>query len=43
MVPVEDIRKAFVGMPRAQLLRPLPPIEESNSAATSVSFATSRN
>ena len=43
MVPVEDIRKAFVGMPRAQLLRPLPPIEESNSAATSVSFATSGN
>jgi nucleoid-associated protein YgaU len=40
LVPVEDVRKAFVGMPRAQLLRPLPPTQESTTPATTPSFAT---
>jgi nucleoid-associated protein YgaU len=41
LVPVDDVRNAFVGMPRAQLLRPLPPIEETKSPATSTAYATS--
>jgi nucleoid-associated protein YgaU len=40
LVPVEDIRKAFVGMPRAQLLRPLPPTQESTTPAATPSYAT---
>jgi nucleoid-associated protein YgaU len=40
LVPVEDVRKAFVGMPRAQLLRPLPPTQESTTPATTPSYAT---
>jgi hypothetical protein len=41
LIPVDDVRNAFVGMPRAQLLRPLPPIDESKSAAESTAFAAS--
>jgi nucleoid-associated protein YgaU len=41
LVPVEDVRKAFVGMPRAQLLRPLPPTDESKPAGTMPAYAAS--
>jgi nucleoid-associated protein YgaU len=40
LVPVEDVRKAFVGMPRAQLLRPLPPTDQSTTPAATPSYAT---
>jgi nucleoid-associated protein YgaU len=41
-VPVSDVRKAFVGIPRAQLLRPLPPVENSNPPPASAAYAASK-
>jgi nucleoid-associated protein YgaU len=40
LVPVEDVCKAFVGMPRAQLLRPLPPVDALQPTATPAAYAT---
>jgi hypothetical protein len=39
MVPLDDVRNAFVGMPRAQLLRPLPPVDDAKTPAESTAYA----